>query len=333
MAADLSRKAHEIWPWIPVFKVVAETEHLPTAAQRLHVSPSALSRTVRLIEEALGQTLFVRTSRRIVLNATGQRLLEAARRSMISLEQSMHDVLERDFSGSYRVASLGVLTDYYVLPALLDVRARHPGVVPCMSTLSSREANQRLASGLVEVAFYYDATSMDGIACRRIGLHTNALYCGRGHPLFGRRGVALGELARHEFSVAAIGDRGTPMDSWPVELPRRVGFQILMLSTNVHVSLSGRYVTVLPDVVAAPHVEAGNLFRLDPDLVPPTEVFAACRSEDSDNSFTSEVIAEVEARLARAVAARPAARSGLGRGVGAARRAARTARKRRKRRR
>lgn len=297
---DSEKKLAHIWPWIPVFRVVAETQHLPTAAARLHVSPSAISRTVRLVEDTLGEELFVRTSRRIVLNAAGERLLEAVRRAMTNLERSMQEVLEREFTGNYHVSSLGVLTDHFVLPVLLEQRAARPAVIPCMTTLSSRDANRQLASGQIEVAFYYDATAASGITCRRIGSLTNSLYVGRGHPLFGKKTVTTEELADHEFSVPAIGDRGTPMDSWPVELPRNIGFRILMLSTNHEVSRSGRFVTVLPDVVAHDDLAAKALWRLDPDVVPDTDVYAACRDEDVAATFTTEVIAAVEARVAAA---------------------------------
>jgi DNA-binding transcriptional LysR family regulator len=306
---DPAKQLREIWPWIPVFRVVAETEHLPTAAARLHVSASALSRTVRLVEDTLGEELFVRTSRRIVLNSAGKRLLESVRRSMTALERSLTDALAHDFSGDYRVSSLGVLTDFFVLPALLEVRATRPKLIPCMTTLSSREANRQLASGLIEVAFYYDATSMPGIVCEKIGTLTNSIYCGRSHPLFGKKRVDSRELAGHEFSVAAIGDRGTPMDGWPVELPRRIGFQILMLSTNLRVSLSGRFVTVLPDVVAAPELAAGRLWRLAPEVVPDTDVHAACREEDAGHGFTSDLIREVAQRIASAARGVPARRA------------------------
>ncbi|MFO0569739.1 MAG: LysR family transcriptional regulator [Polyangiaceae bacterium] len=298
MSFDPAKQLQRIWPWIPAFRVVAETEHLPTAAARLHVSASALSRSVKLVEETLGEELFVRGSRRITLNAAGQRLLEAVRRSMTGLEHAMHGVLARDFAGEYRLSSLGVLTDYFVLPALLELQRETPGVIPCMTTLGSKEANQRLTNGQIEVAFYYDATSMAGIECRHIGALTNSLYCGRGHPLFGHKSVALRELQRHEFSVAGIGDRGTPMDGWPVEVPRKVGFQILMLSTNLAVARSGRFVCVLPDVVAHADVMGGRLHRLAPRPVPDTSVYAACRAEDAQASFTSEVIARVERALA-----------------------------------
>ncbi|MCC6898256.1 MAG: LysR family transcriptional regulator [Polyangiaceae bacterium] len=305
---DTAKKLERIWPWIPAFRAVAETEHLPTAAQRLCVSPSALSRSVKLVEETLGEELFIRGSRRITLNRAGHRLLEAIRRSVTSLEHAMHGVLEHDFSGSFRVASLGVLTDYFVLPALLDVQREHPAVVPCMTTLPSKEANRQLASGQVEVAFYYDATALPGIECRRIGALRNSLYCGKGHPLFQARSVSLATSTEHAFSVAAIGDRGTPMDGWPVQVPREVGFQITLLSTNLRVALSGRFVCVLPDVVADADLRAGRLWRLPPRPVPDTEVFAACRAEDAQSSFTADVIARVERALGEAPRGGPAPR-------------------------
>jgi DNA-binding transcriptional LysR family regulator len=90
------------------------------------------------------------------------------------------------------------------------------------------------------------------------------------------------------------------MDGWPVELPRKIGFQILMLSTNLRVSLSGRFVTVLPDVVAEPELAAGRLWRLAADVVPDTQVHAAFRQEDAGDGFTSEVVAQVAQGIAKA---------------------------------
>ncbi len=301
---DPSKKASEIWPWLPVFKVVAETQHLPTAAKQLHVSASALSRTVRLIEEAIGQELFVRSSRRLILNSAGERLLAATRRSTSSLELGLREVFEQPFSGTYRVSSLGVLTDAFVLPSLLALTQRHPDLIPQMTTKLASEANQALSNGLLDVAFYYDATTQAGIRCQSLGELTNSVYCGRGHPLFGKRRVATATLLDYAFSVAAIGDKGTPMDSWPVDLPRKVGFQILMLSTNVQVALSGAFVAVLPDATAAPYASSGALWRLAPDLIPNTPVYAAFRAEDVGQGATHELIEGMTGRILTAPARR-----------------------------
>ena len=49
---ELASLVERIWNWLPAFRAVAETEHLPTASDLLHVTPSALSRTIRLLEQA-----------------------------------------------------------------------------------------------------------------------------------------------------------------------------------------------------------------------------------------------------------------------------------------
>lgn len=286
-----------IWGWLPAFRAVAETQHLPTAAARLHVSASALSRTVRLVEESVGEALFVRTGRRIVLNATGKQLLALVQGAEGILERGLRDLLAADFTGELRVSALGVLTDAFVVPALLAVAAEHPGCVPNLSSFRARDANRQLANATLDLAFYYDATASPGITCRRIGALRNGVYCGARHPLFRKANVSTGDVATHPFSVPGIGDRGHFMDNWPVDLERTVGFHITMLTSNLVVALSSQYLTVLPDVVAASHVATKNLRRLPLDVVPDTDVFVACREEDVARPVAVAMVEAVQTRL------------------------------------
>jgi LysR family transcriptional regulator, transcriptional activator of nhaA len=57
------------------FWAVAKEGHLTQAAEKLHVSQSALSAQIRQLEEQLGQALFKRQGRRLVLSETGQLVL------------------------------------------------------------------------------------------------------------------------------------------------------------------------------------------------------------------------------------------------------------------
>jgi DNA-binding transcriptional LysR family regulator len=245
---DRAKILNDVWSYLPTFRVVAETEHLPTAAARLHVVPSALSRSVRLLEDALGGAVFERRGRRLVLNARGRALLEAIQQGTVALERGLARATGGVLEGELVVGTIGVLTNHVVLPSLLALVERWPGVVPSMRVHGPKEANHRLAIGNLDVAFYYDATPMDGIWCERLGALTASVYCGRTHPLFGARAVTPAQLARHPFSVPQVGDRGLPMDGWPVHLSRTVGFRIELLSSNVDVCASGRFLTVLPDV-------------------------------------------------------------------------------------
>lgn len=282
-----------IWSYLPAFRAVAETEHLPTAAKALHVVPSALSRSVRLLEEAVGEQLFARQGRRLVLNAQGRALLDAVRESVGTIERGLARAGEQDFEGELRVGTIGVLTNHVVLPILLDLVAERPKIVPTMRACGARESNHRLAIGALDLAFYYDATSMDGVWCERLGALGASIYCGRRHPLFAAKRVTQKMLLEHPFSVPQIGDRNVPMDGWPVHLERKVGMRIELLLTNLDVALSGRFVCVLPDVVALPHARAKRLRRFSFDLVPPIEVYGACREGDQDRDLHRRVFGAV----------------------------------------
>lgn len=67
---------------------VAKIGHLTRAAQEMHVSQSALSAQIRQLEERLGEALFERQGRRLVLTATGQMVLSYAE-NIFGLGQEM----------------------------------------------------------------------------------------------------------------------------------------------------------------------------------------------------------------------------------------------------
>ena len=54
------------------FQVVAQEEHIPRAANTLHVSQPALSKTIKRLEDELGVPLFTRVGKTIRLNANGE---------------------------------------------------------------------------------------------------------------------------------------------------------------------------------------------------------------------------------------------------------------------
>ena len=65
---------------IRAFLAVAQSLSFAVACERLHLSQSALSLTIKALEESLGGRLFTRNTRNVALTAEGESLVPLARR-------------------------------------------------------------------------------------------------------------------------------------------------------------------------------------------------------------------------------------------------------------
>lgn len=76
------------------FIAVAEEASFTRAAQRCHVVQSALSTSIRQLEEELNTKLLFRTTRQVSLTATGRAFLEGVKRAMDILDRAEMDVAD-----------------------------------------------------------------------------------------------------------------------------------------------------------------------------------------------------------------------------------------------
>src|SRR5687768_9889001 len=97
-----------VWDWLPAFRAVAEFNHLPTASRQLHVSPSALSRTIHLLEDRFGKPLFDRVGRQIRLNRSGEMLAAAVREAMRRVDDGLERAGGAMPPAVLRVSAVGV---------------------------------------------------------------------------------------------------------------------------------------------------------------------------------------------------------------------------------
>ncbi|MEO6852389.1 MAG: LysR family transcriptional regulator, partial [Rhodoferax sp.] len=104
---------------------VAKLGHLTRAAEELHTSQSAVSAQIRQLEERIGENLFVREGRRLVLTDTGH-LVQAYADNIFGLGQEMLGRLQGRSAGitRLRVGSVATLSRNYqenwIRPLLAD---------------------------------------------------------------------------------------------------------------------------------------------------------------------------------------------------------------------
>ena len=244
-AMDRMRRLTSLWNWLPGFRAVAETEHLPAASKHLRVSPSALSRTIRLLEEDVGQQLFNRVGRNLELNDTGRRLLSAVRDSMRLVDEALGAMSERQYVGSVKISCHSPFTETYVLPALEAVRNNHSALVPHLQSHPESEVNGMLLRGQLDVALVVEPRPHPDLTTVHVADFDTQVFCGPAHPLYREAGEPLD----YAF-VAPEGEEGRIMDGWPAHLPRTVAMRA-DLSVGLMLCRNGHYLAVLPSPVAA----------------------------------------------------------------------------------
>src|SRR5438093_4691819 len=105
---------------LEMFQAVAEEASFTRAGERLHVSQSAISRQVKLLEEELGGVLLHRRSRKVTLTHAGELLLKTANRLFRDLQDVVWQISETQelHRGALRLGG-GMTVCIYILPKLL----------------------------------------------------------------------------------------------------------------------------------------------------------------------------------------------------------------------
>jgi LysR family positive regulator for ilvC len=146
--------AHTANHELNLFLHLADSLHFARSARSLHMSPSALTRSIQRLEEELGQPLFQRTRRRVALTRAGEIFREHAR-AQVAAQARLLEALASEASaptGELRIACT-VTACHSLLPKLLArCRARYPGIHLQLSTSDAARCLEALENDEVDLA-------------------------------------------------------------------------------------------------------------------------------------------------------------------------------------
>lgn len=183
------------------FVAVAEELHFGRAAQRLHIAQPPLSQQIRRLEEMLGHSLFLRTSREVRLTAAGEELLERARHTLRKIETDVEATrrIGRGEAGSLTVGFIGsgMLT---ALPKMLGrYRRQYPEVDLQLREFHTSGLVDALLNGSVDIGFMRDAGVVDGLHVETLLAEPFVVVLPRRHPLANEKTVAVKSLQSEPF--------------------------------------------------------------------------------------------------------------------------------------
>ena len=209
---------------IETFLCAAEKLNISEAAKQLHLSQPTVSHKIKLLEQELGSTLFIRSNTGLQLTEAGQLLVPWARRLLHDTAnlQSMMSSLQ-EVAGELRIAC-STTAGKYILPQLAArFRLRYPGIqvripacAPEKVTLDLLDGDAHLGVLSKEVGdpnleiqeFFHDAIKLIVPVHHRWAFRTSIEPAElleepviMREPTSGTRRVVLEELAKHDISL------------------------------------------------------------------------------------------------------------------------------------
>lgn len=120
---------------IAPFLATADAGSFTKAAARLHLSSSAVSKSVARLESRLGVILFERSTRRLQLSSAGHAYYATCKRVLQELVDAENVLAEQDgeLAGKVRIGVPASYGRMRVMPALIDLCEKYPQLQPSIS--------------------------------------------------------------------------------------------------------------------------------------------------------------------------------------------------------
>lgn len=114
--------------WLQAFESAARTLSFTAAGQELRVTQAAISQRVRLLEDRLGQRLFVRHPRSLSLTPAGQSWLPSLQDGFTRLIEGTREVFGEAGDAPITLRTTPVMQQNWLAPRLPAFRRQHPEV-------------------------------------------------------------------------------------------------------------------------------------------------------------------------------------------------------------
>lgn len=135
-----------------VFYHVAVTLSFSEASKQLFISQSAVSQSIKVLEKKLNQTLFIRSTKRVLLTPEGEILFKHIEPAMNLIKQGENQLLEANTlnGGQLRIGASDTICRYFLIPYLNQFHKLYPHVHIKVTNSTSIECAKLLEHGQVD---------------------------------------------------------------------------------------------------------------------------------------------------------------------------------------
>ena len=265
--------------WVHVL-AVADRRSFVRAAEQVHLSQPALTRSIQAAEAELGLALFDRGTQEVSVTPAGEFVIARARQLVFNSR-----CLERDVA-LYRDRGLGDIAfgvgpfpaGTFLPPLLADLRREHPDIHVRVEISNWELLVKRLLEEDIEffIADMRDLPANPLLHVAPLREEPGGFYVRRGHPLARRRSVPIREVWRHGVVTVRLPRSVHALLSRLLGAEPGTPLPLALECDNLHVlrtvAMQSESVLAAPHAAVADEVAAGALKLL---AVPELPVVAA----------------------------------------------------------
>ncbi len=294
------------WNLLHTFVALAEARSVTAAAERLGRKQPSVSNALRRLEEQLGKRLIERSPSSFRLTEAGRLLYREAidiYGSVVRLKTLMRDVTD-EVRGHVRIAMVTHAVSPLFDDWLLAFHKTHPMATLTLDVMASIAAVGEVMARRASLGICMVHEQNPKLEYRCLYREYFGLFCGPGHPLYGRKGLAKSDLRGHSsisFPTDSLNDVLRPVALLRAEagLDQRIVGRSTHLEEVRRMTIAGLGIGALPVHVVARDVADGLLWRLPPYEDPPElEVFLtwnpAARTNRAEQAFLAGLVERIE---------------------------------------
>jgi len=251
---------------LEVFLAVAREGRFSRAAEKLYRTQSAVSQTIRKLEDELGEPLVDRSSREGLLTDAGRVLHEYAEKLLHLRGDAQEALVElRELQTGKLVIAANELTVLYLLPILADFRRHHPMIkVTVQRALGSRVPDDVLQHNVEFGLLTYDSDEplLHSIV---IYLDELAFVVPPAHPLASAKQVSISQLGAESFVAHTV---PSPYREKVIQTFRRhktplhMDVELPTLQAIKSYIVMGNGVALVPEIAVEGELARGELVRI-----------------------------------------------------------------------
>ncbi len=186
---------------IKVFYVVAKELSFTKASRELFVSQPAVSKHIHELESSIGQALFLRKGKGLVLTEAGDTLLEGVRSIMKEYEQVDYKLglLRNQFSGQLIVGASTTLAQYIMPKLIAGFVKEHQDVSIKLFNGNTAEVDRWLNEKKIGIGFVEGLAEESSLKYSKLWDDSIVLFARPENPIFKNKSVAIADLKAQEF--------------------------------------------------------------------------------------------------------------------------------------